>query len=91
MNEMTSMYAKLKEMSLRAKTPDVDTEGYMLPKTFQDFYKICPPPRPVVLTDSTPVSSPTNDWNTTLAGYLPMHNNHSNGDICGKYFKTRTD
>jgi phosphoinositide 3-kinase adaptor protein 1 len=46
MNEFTNMYAKLKEMSLAAKTPQ-DDDCYVTPKTMEEFYKVCPPPRPL--------------------------------------------
>jgi phosphoinositide 3-kinase adaptor protein 1 len=41
MNEFTNMYAKLKEMSLAAKTPQ-DDDCYVTPKTMEEFYKVCP-------------------------------------------------
>ncbi|KAJ8984760.1 hypothetical protein NQ317_005025 [Molorchus minor] len=71
MNEFTSMYAKLKEMSLN-KTPEVgkryDEEGYLYPKNIQEFYKVCPPPRPVVQTETVYIETPA----TSLAQEEPQ-------------------
>ncbi|KAJ8940957.1 hypothetical protein NQ318_006808 [Aromia moschata] len=71
-NEFTSMYAKLKEMSASPKTPDVDEEGYLTPKNIQDFYKICPAPRPVIQTETAFVETPSSECTSPLGGYMPM-------------------
>lgn len=46
----------------------------MKPKTFQDFYKACPAPRPVVPSSSgsIPTTTPTCEWPSPLAGYMTM-------------------
>ncbi|CAG9857713.1 unnamed protein product [Phyllotreta striolata] len=65
-NEFTSMYARLKEITETTKSQDTDDEGYMVPKTIQEFYKLCPAPKPVVTTPVTP-----KEWPSSL--YIPMH------------------
>nr|CAH7728636.1 unnamed protein product [Callosobruchus chinensis] len=70
MNEFTTMYSQLKEMSLNPKPPEVDDDGYMVPKNCQEFYKMCPAPRPV---ESTPVITPSSDWSGTYQGYMAMN------------------
>ncbi|CAH1099594.1 unnamed protein product [Psylliodes chrysocephalus] len=72
-NEFTNMYAKLMEISGNSKSSDTDDEGYMVPKTIQEFYKLCPAPKPVVGTPSTPTMtpSPTTKWPSNL--YMTMH------------------
>lgn len=63
MNEITSAYAQLKEMSLNLgiQKSDEDEDGYLTPND-NNAYKICPPPRPV-----NPVCPNTN-------GYMTMNN-----------------
>lgn len=72
-NEFTSIYAKLMEMSLQPK-PNEDVDGYMIPKSMQQLYKVCPAPRPVIRDTNLP--SPTgrgNEWPTSNLEYIPMH------------------
>ncbi|XP_018564271.1 phosphoinositide 3-kinase adapter protein 1 isoform X2 [Anoplophora glabripennis] len=71
MNEFTSMYAKLKEMSLTPKS-DVDDEGYLMPKNVQDFYKLCPAPRPVI-PESNHIETPSSECASPLGGYMAMN------------------
>lgn len=56
----------------------------MVPKTIQEFYKLCPAPKPVVGTPSTPTMtpSPTTKWPSNL--YMTMH-------TPGKYFKNKKE
>lgn len=63
MNEITSAYSQLKEMSLNldVQKPEEDEDGYLSPND-NNAYKICPPPRPVNL-----LCSATN-------GYMTMNN-----------------
>ncbi|XP_060526369.1 phosphoinositide 3-kinase adapter protein 1 [Cylas formicarius] len=67
MNEVTTMYTKLKEMSLRQRSPDED--GYLAPKSVvQEFYKMCPAPRPVV--HRSPLTTPSSEYGSNL--YMAM-------------------
>ncbi|XP_028128582.2 phosphoinositide 3-kinase adapter protein 1 isoform X1 [Diabrotica virgifera virgifera] len=72
-NEFTSIYAKLMEMSLTPKPGDRECDGYMVPKSMQQFYKICPAPRPVIKDDNLNFpSTSSNEWQPNLE-YIPMH------------------
>uniref|UniRef100_A0A6P7GY54 Uncharacterized protein LOC114347904 n=1 Tax=Diabrotica virgifera virgifera TaxID=50390 RepID=A0A6P7GY54_DIAVI len=48
-------------------------DGYMVPKSMQQFYKICPAPRPVVKDDNPNFpSTSSHEWQPNLE-YIPMH------------------
>lgn len=66
MNEITSAYSRLKEMSLNLEVqkPEMDEDGYLAPND-SSAYKICPAPRPV-----NPLCSNSANSN----GYLAMNN-----------------
>lgn len=66
MNEITTVYSQLKEMSLNmdVQKGEVDLDGYLAPND-NNAYKICPPPRPV---------NPLCSNNTNSNGYLTMNN-----------------
>ncbi|XP_076257684.1 DBB domain-containing protein stumps isoform X2 [Rhynchophorus ferrugineus] len=73
MNEVSTVYAKLKEFSLQEKTEE-DEEGYLKPKEIvEQFYKMCPPPRPVnpelTRVSPTPIT-PSSECGSSL--YLAM-------------------
>ncbi|KAJ8937371.1 hypothetical protein NQ314_011919 [Rhamnusium bicolor] len=73
MNEFTSMYAKLKEISFNPKSPDVDEEGYLTPRNIQDFYKLCPAPRPVIIETTAIIETPKSECSSPLGGYMTMN------------------
>lgn len=60
MNEFSHMYSKLKEMSLSKEEPLYNS--YVTPKSIEQFYKICPAPRPVAI-----------ELNTSEGGYMTMN------------------
>lgn len=75
MNEFTTIYTKFKAMSILEEdstetTTDAlqknsssieDDDGYLVPKQVDEFYKLCPAPKPVMLTLPSPsVSEPPN-------------------------------
>ncbi|XP_066146794.1 phosphoinositide 3-kinase adapter protein 1 isoform X1 [Euwallacea fornicatus] len=73
MNEVSTVYTKLKEFSLQHKS-DEDTEGYLKPKEVETLYKLCPAPRPVnpelIRSCPTPIATPSSDCGSSL--YLAM-------------------
>lgn len=69
MNEFSTVYAKLKAISLNPDTPEVDDEGYLRPKDLMENYKTCPKPRPVELAPISPIQSPS----TPPLGYITMN------------------
>lgn len=60
---------------------------YLVPKNHEDFYKLCPAPRPVNLKLSTPPNTPSTSSSSDLmgpSGYTPMHTPTIKGKL--KYF-----
>lgn len=54
MNEFSNMYSKLKEISTASTTSATaqdDPNGYLTPRNMEEFYKLCPKPRPVLSFD----------------------------------------
>ncbi|KAL3279690.1 hypothetical protein HHI36_017196 [Cryptolaemus montrouzieri] len=78
MNEFSNMYAKLKAIS--AYHPEVhntlEEPEYLVPRNHEDFYKVCPPPKPLAMKMlSAPPSPSTSSSNDLMSpsGYTPMH------------------
>ncbi|KAL1505425.1 hypothetical protein ABEB36_004997 [Hypothenemus hampei] len=73
MNEVSTVYTKLKELNLHQKT-DEDEEGYLKPKEIEHLYKLCPAPRPVnpemIRSCPTPIVTPSSECGSSL--YLAM-------------------
>ncbi|XP_044761874.1 phosphoinositide 3-kinase adapter protein 1 isoform X2 [Coccinella septempunctata] len=77
MNEFSNMYAKLKAISAHHHDDHHNAEvEYLVPKNHEDFYKLCPAPRPVNSKLSSPPNSPSTSSTSDLmssSGYTPMH------------------
>lgn len=48
-----------------------EDDGYLKPKMFQEFYKTCPAPRPLILSSNLNVTA-TCEWSSPLSGYTTM-------------------
>lgn len=44
-----------------------------MPKNVQDFYKMCPAPRPVIPENNNQVETPSSECASPLGGYMAMN------------------
>ncbi|KAK5649603.1 hypothetical protein RI129_000632 [Pyrocoelia pectoralis] len=75
MNEFKNVYEKLKEMSQQDKNQNNEGEdeaGYLQPNEINNFYKVCPPPKPFNPLLLTPGSE-----QQPLSGYMAMNSTPS--------------
>lgn len=66
------------EVCISHQEPDLDAEGYMVPKIFQEYYKACPVPRPVELNLLTPGSDSSYSFNPSVNQYEDISDSDTN-------------